>query len=85
MTTQTNITSAVVLKAVPGTVLLVSVVVAGSAVGTVNDCVTTGAAASSNQTATIPNTLGVYALNIQHGLGIVIVPGTGQTLAASYQ
>jgi hypothetical protein len=85
MTTQTNITSATVLKAIPGTILLVSVVVAGSAAGTVNDCATTGAAAAANQTATIPATLGVYQLGIQHGLGIVIVPGTGQTLAASYQ
>jgi hypothetical protein len=82
VSTSLNITAAKVLKAGPGAVLVVTVVVAGSAPGTVNDCATTGAAAAANQVATIPNTVGSYAINVPCVVGIV-VPGSGQTLAVS--
>ena len=85
VSTALNITSAKVLKAAPGAVLVVTVVVAGSTPGTVNDCTTTGAAAAANQVATIPNTVGSYAINFPCLAGIVVVPGSGQTLAVSYQ
>lgn len=77
-----NITASTVLKASPGRAVRVSVIVAGSAAGSLNDCATTGAAAASNEVAVIPNTVGVYEIDWPCGTGIVIVPGTGQTLAA---
>lgn len=80
--TMLNITAATVLKASPGTMLMVSVVVAGSAPGGVHDCITTGAASSANQFFTIPNTVGSYAVNFPAKVGITITPGTGQTLSA---
>ena len=79
-----NITAATVVKAAPGRVIRVQVLVAGSGTGTVNDCLTTGAAAAANQIATIPGVLGPLEVNAACLTGIVVVPGTGQTLAVFY-
>lgn len=85
-TTTKNITAATLLRAAgPGRVCKVSVIVAGSAAGTVNDVATTGAAAVANQIAAIPNTIGVISVDMPCALGMVVVPGTGQTLAVSFQ
>lgn len=81
-----NITAATVVKASPGTVYKVNVVVAGSAPGTVNDCATTGAAAAANEIAAIPNTVGPVEIGpFPTFVGIVVVPGTGQTLAVAFE
>lgn len=79
-----NITAATAVKTSPGICVSVSVVVAGSTTGTVNDVATTGGAAAANQFGTIPNTVGTYTFKWPCGAGIVLVPGTGQTLACSY-
>lgn len=79
-----NLTAASLLKVGAGRVFRASVIVAGSAVGTVNDCATTGAAAAANQIGTLPNTVGTYLFNWPVSLGLVVVPGTGQTVALSY-
>jgi hypothetical protein len=79
-----NITAATVIKATRGYIARVSVIVAGSAVGTINDCATTGAAAVGNQVGVIPNTVGILSYGFPCATGIVIVPGTGQTVAVSY-
>ena len=81
-----NITASTLLRAAgPGRICKISVIVAGSAAGTVNDCATTGAAAVANQIAAIPAAVGLIALDMPCTLGMVIVPGTGQTLAVSFQ
>lgn len=79
-----DITAAQLVKATPGICVSVAVVVAGTAPGTVNDVATTGGAAAANQFGTIPNTVGTYTFNWPCGTGIVVAPGTGQTLAVSY-
>jgi hypothetical protein len=79
-----NITTATVIKALPGRVFRVNVQVAGSTTGTVNDCATTGAAAAANQIAVIPETVGPLVLEWPCATGIVVVPGTGQTISVSY-
>jgi len=79
-----NITAAKVVKVGAGRVIRVNVLVAGSAAGTVNDCATTGAAAIGNEIASIPNTVGEVLLEWPCAIGIVVVPGTGQTLSVSY-
>lgn len=79
-----NITAATVIKAVAGRICNVSVVVAGSAPGSINDAATTGAVAAANEVVVVPNTVGVYAIDMPTANGIVVVPGTGQTLAVSY-
>jgi hypothetical protein len=79
-----NITVATVIKASPGRLAKVSVVVAGTGDGTVNDCTTTGAAAVANQFGAIPAGAGISVFDWPCGTGIVVVPGAGQTLAVSY-
>ena len=79
-----NITAATVLKVGAGRVLKIQVLVAGSAAGTVNDCATTGAAAAANELAAIPAAVGPVDLNVAFQTGLVVVPGTGQTLVAYY-
>ncbi|VWB07166.1 hypothetical protein [Burkholderia lata] len=79
-----DITTATVIKGAPGRIFRVNVLVAGSTVGTVNDCLTTGAAAIANQVAAIPDTVGPVVLEWPCATGIVVVPGTGQTLSVSY-
>ena len=79
-----NITAAIAVKATPGVFAKVSVIVAGSTAGTLNDVATTGGAAAANQFGTVPNTVGTYTFDWPCGTGIVVVPGTGQTLAVSF-
>ena len=82
--TALGVTAATQVKVGAGTVASVSVIVAGTTAGTVNDAATTGAAAAANQIATIPNAVGIYMLGFPFVNGLVVVPGTGQTVAVSY-
>jgi hypothetical protein len=84
LSTVLNITAATVVKAAPGRAMRVSVLVAGSTTGTVNDCLTTGAATAANTTYVIPTAVGMYTIEFPHSIGVVVVPGTGHTLAVSY-
>ncbi len=80
-----NITGAVQLvKGGPGRVCRISVNTAGSTVGLVSDVATTGGVAAANLIATIPDTVGVYDIDMPILNGLVITPGTGQVLAVSY-
>ena len=76
--------AASVVKASAGRCACVIVQVAGSAPGAMNDCATTGAVAAANQFFVIPNTIGIYELDWPCANGIVVTPGTGQTVAISY-
>lgn len=85
-----SVTAAAVIKAVPGLLATVIVDVAGSGGAlTLNDCATTGAAASGNQIASIANAnivAGVpYSFFWPCKTGIVVsaVP-TGSTVRVSY-
>jgi hypothetical protein len=79
-----NITAARVVKATAGRAARVSVIVAGSAVGSINDSTTTAGAVTANTIFVVPNTVGTYSIDWPCANGIVAVPGTGQTLAVSY-
>jgi len=79
-----NITAATVVKATAGRVAKVSVIVAGSAAGSVYDHATTSGVGAANEIAVIPATVGVYNIDFPVSNGIVLAPGTGQTLAISY-
>ncbi len=80
-----NITSATVVKVGAGRTARVSVNIAGSSSGTLNDCATTGAAAIANQIMAIPNAVGIYYIDWPHSTGIVVVPGTGQNVSINYE
>lgn len=79
-----NITADAVVKAGAGRVIKFNVLVAGSGAGAIHDAGTTGGAASANQIAVIPQTVGIYTLEWPVSNGIVIKIGTGQTVAVSY-
>lgn len=79
-----NITAPTVVKASGGALIDVSVLVAGTTAGSTNDCLTTGAAAITNQVTPIPDIIGTYRVESTHITGICIVPGTGQTLRVFY-
>jgi hypothetical protein len=85
-----NITAATVVKASPGVVATVCVVVAGTAGNDqINDTTTTGGAAASNlvwSAAYTVATLGSCVnLEMPMNSGIVVTPATGATLAVFYR
>lgn len=79
---QSNITSATLVKTGQGRIARISVVVAGSAVGRIYDA--NASAATTNTMFVIPNTVGVTEINMPVNNGIVVAPGTGQTVSISY-
>lgn len=86
LSTTLNITIATLIKAAAGTVGTVCVVVKGTGNGTLNDCATTGAAAASNAFFALDDTVtGATVLNFPTSTGIVVVPGTGMTVAISWK
>ena len=78
----TGLTAATLVKASAGRVCTVSVVTAGSAAGRVYDA--TNASLTANPVFTIPTTVGSYVVNIPTLFGIVVAPGTGQTITVSF-
>lgn len=76
------ITAATVVKSTPGRIASVSITVAGSAPGIVYDGATTGA--TTRPVWIIPNTVGEAFVNFPMSYGILVVPGSGQTVAVSY-
>lgn len=83
-TTALNITSNTVLKATPGRIGVVSVLISGSSVGGIYDAVAISGATTATQLAVIPEAIGVYPIDLPTANGIVISAGTGQTLAVSF-
>lgn len=78
----TNITAPTLVKSGQGRIARLVVVVAGSGTGAVYDAAS--AAATSDKLLTIPTTIGVVEANIPVNNGIVVAPGTGQTVAIVY-
>jgi hypothetical protein len=79
-----NITSPTLLKATPGNLLAVSIVVAGSTAGAIYDCSGYNLSSSANQMFVLGNTVGFTEYDWPFQNGILIVPGTGQTVAAKW-
>jgi hypothetical protein len=75
-------TSPVLVKSGAGRLAVVSVVTAGSTVGTIYDA--NAATATTNPVYTIPNTVGVYVVNMPVSFGLVVSPGTSQVVSVSY-
>lgn len=77
-----GITVPTVIKTSSGRVARISVIVAGSASGTVYDAAALGA--TTKPLAVIPMAVGVVEINIPTSFGLLIVPGTGQTVSGSF-
>ena len=83
---QLNITSATLVKPTSGMLVGFAVTVFGSGAGTINDAASTGAAAASNAMVATPTTASSTTyFPMQFKNGLVVVPGTGQTITVSYQ
>ena len=80
-----GITAATVVKSAPGVAVTAVVVVAGSTAGAVYDAVATTGNSTANQVGVLPTTAGTFELNALCANGIVVAPGTGQTVALFFQ
>lgn len=60
------------------------VVVAGSAAGTINNSSSTAGAAAGNALCSTPATVGMYPCGFVFNNGLVISPGTGQSINVTY-
>ena len=78
----TNITTATLVQSGQGRIARVIVVVAGSSTGSIYDAASV--TATNDKLLTIPTTIGVGEANIPVNNGIVVAPGTGQTVAIVY-
>jgi hypothetical protein len=78
-----EITALTVVKAGAGRLCRVSVLVAGSTVGSIYDGASLSAPTTEN-IYVIPNTVGVYDVNIPCGYGILVAPGAGQNVTVSW-
>jgi hypothetical protein len=67
-----------------GWVAKVSVIVAGTTTGAIYDAASVATAGIGFRLAIIPNTVGIYTINMPVNKGIVITPGTGMIVAVSY-
>ena len=74
--------AATLVKASAGRVAVVVVTTAGSTSGTIYDAAAIGT--TLYPIYTIPNTVGVYVLNMPCNYGIVVAPGTGQVVTISW-
>jgi hypothetical protein len=82
-------TSATVTAATPiivggGYLVNFSVTVAGSTVGTISNANSIASASASNTLAAVPNVVGIYKAGQLFTNGLVVVPGTGQSINVTY-
>jgi len=78
-----KLTTPTIVKASPGRIMRISLIVTGSATGTVYDA--TSITDTTRPVYTIGNTAtGVVLVDIPCQYGIVVAPGTGQTVSGSY-
>lgn len=61
-----------------------SVIVGGSAAGSIHDTTSVAAASTTNVVCGIPTTPGVYSIYLICNNGLVVVPGSGQLCAIAY-
>jgi len=58
--------------------------VAGTTVGFVYNSATPTGGAASNALVACPNTIGIYEAGVVFDSGLVIAPGTGQSVSITY-
>jgi hypothetical protein len=82
--TSATVTSSTLVIAGKGRLLSFSVVVAGSANGLIYNAGTPTGGSASNALVATPTTVGVYAANMVFTDGLVVAPGTGQSINITY-
>lgn len=71
-----------VIKPSAGRIALISVITAGSTPGMIYDGATL--TAKTKPLGVIPNTVGIFTVNLALSFGLLVVPGTGQSVAGGY-
>ena len=70
------------VKSGSGRIAYVSVTATSTTAGHIYDA--TDAAATTNELCQIPTIVGVFQINLPYVNGLVVAPGTGQTVTVSY-
>jgi len=83
-TTSATVTASTLIIAGKGRLISFSVVVAGSASGLIYNAGTPTGGAAANALVATPTTIGVYDANMMFTDGIVVAPGTGQSINVTY-
>jgi hypothetical protein len=76
------ITSATVVKSTAGRICEIAVISAGTTTGYVYDSASTSATTAIM--IPIPNIIGVYKVQWPCAVGILVIPGVGQTVSGTY-
>ena len=82
--TSQTVTSATVITSTAGYLVNFSVVVAGSSAGTIYNFNSTTSPPATSALCTVPATVGVVKTGQVFTSGLVIVPGTGQSINVTY-
>lgn len=82
--TSSTVTSQTLTVTGSGRLVSISVIVAGTTNGTVNNAQSTGGVTAANALCAIPNTIGVYQCGCAFTAGLVVTPGTGQSVNVTY-
>lgn len=82
--TSATVTATTLVATGPGYLVNFAVLVAGSSAGTINNANATGSAAAANALCATPATVGIYSAGQLFTNGLVIVPGTGQSINVTY-
>ena len=86
VSTALNVNQARVLKAAPGAVIAAVVTVAGSTTaGGIYDAATTAGATTGNLIGVLLNSVGPVTIEFPCQTGILVVPGSGQSVSVCYQ
>lgn len=79
-----GVTSDSLIASGTGRLVNLTITDAGSAEGAVYDAATVQEADASNMIAVIPTTTGIMTLNFPFTNGLVVKPGTGQSISLTY-
>lgn len=82
--TSATVTSSTLVIAGAGRLVSFSVVVPGTVTGYIHNASTTGLATAGNAFVATPTTIGTYQCGQHFSGGLVIAPGTGQSINVTY-
>lgn len=83
-TTSATVATQTVIATGSGRLVNISVIVAGTTVGKANNAQIVANITTGNAIVTIPNTIGVYQCGCNFTNGLIITPGTGQSVNVTY-
>lgn len=87
--TSATVTASTLVIAGKGRLISFSVVIAGSASGLIHNAgapsgAPSGGPSAANALVATPTTIGVYPVNMMFTDGLVVIPGTGQSINVTY-